>query len=229
MTQTARYTGQIAVHKTPARLLEFIDNLNQAPTTEYASIHAGSTRPHEVGGRRVYSNIRLVAQDYSRKGEPSTRVTANISPIAALFIAEAASSNRDSFLFESTKIFGTPDEKGYSPMAKLWITRESTTKDGEVLRRPWKIDIENGKGVKHTSENGGTSCERGTYVQEKKVALLFTDFEFYELLTAVKRFIKLWEALYGANLIKEGRNEREMSRVAYQNNKTIDEQNIWEE
>lgn len=226
MTTLSLRPGQIAVHKTPVKLIEFIDNLNQAPTAEYASIHAGYTRPYEVEGKRVYSNIKLVAQDYTHKdkGEPSVRVTANLSPTEALYIAEAANSNRSSFQFETIKIFGNPDNEGYSPMVKLWITRESTTKDGETLKRPWKIDIENGKGIKTETQNGGSCCKRGTYVQEKKVALLFTDLEFYEILTGVKRFIVLWEALYGAKLIGEGRNLREISRAEYHNNKDTEGQ-----
>ena len=42
-----RITGQIAVHKTDKKLLEFIDGLNLAPLHDYAAIHAGAVRPHE--------------------------------------------------------------------------------------------------------------------------------------------------------------------------------------
>jgi len=190
-------------------LLEFIDNLNPAPLQDYAAIHAGAVRPYEQDGQRIYSVIRLVAQDYSRKGEHSIRVKANISPEDALYFAAMVKTGVKDFKFESVKIFGNPDNHGYSAMTKLWINRNETTADGEPLIRPWKVDIENGKGKKANGKNGGAYCQSGSYALEKKVSLNFTDYEFFKLLCAVERYINLWEFAHGTKLVKDGRIARE--------------------
>ena len=204
-----RITGQIAVHKTDKKLLEFIDNLNPAPLQDYAAIHAGAVRPYEKGGQRIYSVIRIVAQDYSRKGENSIRAKANISPEDALYFAATVKAGVMDFKFESIKIYGNPDNHGYCPMTKLWINRSEATADGEALNRPWKVDVENGKGKKAQGKNGGAYCQSGSYVLEKKVFLNFTDYEFFKLLSAVERYINLWEIVHGTKLVKEGRTARE--------------------
>jgi hypothetical protein len=205
-----RITGQIAVHKTDKKLLEFIDNLNPAPMQDYAAIHAGAVRPYEKDGQRVYSVIRIVAQDYSRKGEPSVRAKANIAPEEALYLYETIKSGAKDFNFEAVKIFGSPDKQGFCPMTKLWISRSETTHSGEALTRPWKVDIENGKGRKAHGKNGGAFCQSGSYVLEKKAFLNFTDCEFFKLLCAVERYIRIWEMVHGAKLLKDGRSARDM-------------------
>ena len=204
-----RITGQIAVHKTDKKLLEFIDSLNLAPIQDYAAIHAGAVRPHEKDGQRVYSVIRIVAQDYSRKGELSVRVKANIAPEEALYIAAMLKTGVKDFKFEAVKIFGNPDNQDFCPMTKLWITRSDTTASGETLNRPWKVDIENGKGRKAHAQNGGAYCQSGSYALEKKVFLNFTDYEFFKLMCAVERYISVWEMVHGCKLLKEGRSARD--------------------
>ena len=204
-----RISGQIAVHKTDKKLLEFIENLNLAPVQDYAAIHAGVVRPCEKDGQRVYSVIRLVAQDYSRKGEPSVRVKVNISPEEALYIAHMLKTGVQDFKFEAIKIFGNPDKGGYCPMTKLWINRNATTDSGEAIKYPWKVDIENGRGRKAQGKNGGAYCLGGSYVLDKKVFLNFTDYEFFKLFCAVERFITVWEMVHGAKLIKDGRAARD--------------------
>jgi hypothetical protein len=204
-----RVTGQIAIHKTDKKLLEFIDGLNPAPLQDYASLHAGAVRPYEKDGQRIYSVIRIVAQDYSSKGEPSVRAKANISPVEARHIYETVKSGAGEFKFEAVKIFGGSDGQGFCPMTKLWITRSKTTAEGEVLGRPWKVDVENGRGIKAQGKNGGAYCQGGSYALEKKVFLNFTDCEFFGLMCAVERYISIWEIAYGTKLIKEGRLARD--------------------
>jgi len=204
-----RIAGQIAIHKTDKKLLEFIDGLNPAPLQDYASLHAGSVRPHEKDGQRIYSVIRIVAQDYSNRAGPSVRAKANISPVEARYIYETAKSGAGEFKFEAVKIFGDPDGQGFCPMTKLWVTRSKTAADGEVLNRPWKVDVENGRGIKAQGKNGGAYCQGGSYALEKKVFLNFTDCEFFGLMCAVERYIYIWEIACGTKLIKEGRSARD--------------------
>ena len=211
--QNERITGQIAVHKTNTKLIEFIDNLNPAPTTDYASIHARAARQNEHEGKRVYSTIRLVAQDYSRKGELSVRVRVNISPAEVFFLASAIKYGAvHGFTYESVKIYGKPDENGYSPVTKLWVTRFKTNEaTAYKVNQPWRVDIENGRGIKAVDENGGLFCQPGTYVQEKKVFVTLSDFEFFSLIVAVERFVNLWEYAHAPTLIREGQTARNES------------------
>ena len=213
MSQNERITGQIAVHKTHTKLIEFIDNLNPAPITDYASIHAGAARPCEHEGKRVYSTIRIIAQDYSRKGELSVRVRANISPAEVAYLASAIKYEPvHGFKYESEKIYGKPDEHGYSPVTKLWVTRFKTDETSvNKPAQPWRVDIENGRGIKTVDENGGTFCQPGTYEQEKKVFLNLSGFEFFSLMVAVERFVNLWEISHAPNLIREGQEARNAS------------------
>jgi hypothetical protein len=205
-----RISGQIAVHKTDKKLLEFIENLNLAPVQDYAAIHAGVVRPCEKDGQRVYSVIRLVAQDYSRKGEPSVRAKVNISPEEALYIANVVKMGEADFKFEAIKIFGNPDKHGFCPMTKLWINRNAVTDNGEAIKYPWKVDIENGRGKKAQGKNGGAYCLSGSYVLDKKVFINLSDYDFFKLMCAVERFITVWEMVHGAKLIKEGRAARDL-------------------
>ena len=204
-----RITGQIAVHRTDKKLLEFIENLNPAPIQDYAAIHAGAVRPYEVNGKRVHSIIRLVAQDYSRKDIPSKRVKANIAPEDALYLASIARAGVKDFKFESIKIFGNPDAFGLCPMTKLWVNRRDVTANGEALINPWNVTIENGKGIKAQNKSGGSFCQGGSYVLEKRVFMHFTDYEFFKLICAVERFIQAWEIAHGVTLVKEGRHARD--------------------
>jgi hypothetical protein len=208
-----RITGQIAVHKTDKKLLEFIDNLNAAPMQDYAAIHAGAVRPFEKDGQRVYSVIRIVAQDYSRRGENSIRAKVNIAPEEALYLAEAVKKGVKDFKFEAVKIFGSPDNGGLCPMTKLWINRSETTTDGEILNRPWKVDVENGRGRKAQGKNGGAYCQGGSYILDKKVFLNFTDYEFFKLMCAVERYIRIWEFVNGSPLVRTGRSMRDSQFV----------------
>lgn len=210
-----RITGQIAVHKTDKKLLEFIDGLNPAPMQDYATIHAGAVRPYEKDGQRVYSVIRLVAQDYSRKGEPSVRVKANIAPEEARYLAQMVKNGVEKFMFNAVKIFGNPDKQGLCPVTKLWVSRSVNAADGETLLNPWKVDIENGRGRKANAKNGGSYCQSGSYVLEKKVYLNFTDCEFFKLMCAVERFIGIWEISHGAKLVKDGRSARDAQYTQY--------------
>ncbi|MCL2776108.1 MAG: hypothetical protein FWD71_22615, partial [Oscillospiraceae bacterium] len=134
---------QIAVYKTDKKLIEFNDKLNAAPIATYAHIHAQAD--DSDNGKKIYSNIGIVLQDYSNgTGDNIIRVAANISPDEAEYIFSRLYSGVEKFEFAADKIFGQPDEKGYSKMTKLKIIRSTTGSDGKPRNYPWYIEIENG-------------------------------------------------------------------------------------
>jgi len=196
---------QIAVYKTDKKLIEFNDKLNVAPITTYAHIHAQADDGED--GRRVYSNIGIVLQDYSNgTGDKTIRVTANISPDEAQYIHSRINACSEKFEFTSDKIFGQPDEKGYSRMTKLKILRSNVGSDGKPRNYPWYIECENGKGIAEKNKTGGTYCRSKSFVSESKVYINLNDLDFFKLMNRVSSYIRIWESQYGASLMVTGKN-----------------------
>jgi hypothetical protein len=194
---------QIAVYKTDKKLIEFNDKLNSAPMTTYAHIHAQADDGE--AGRNIYSNLGIVLQDYSNgTGDKTVRVTANISPDEAQYIFGKVKANVEKFEFALDKIFGTPDDSGYSKVTKLKILRAPTDKDGKPRNYPWYIECENGKGVAEKNKTGGTYLKGQSFVSENKVYVNLNDLDFFKLLNRVVSYIKIWESQYGASLMISG-------------------------
>ena len=210
--------GQIAVYKTDKKLVEFIDQLNAAPIQDYAAVHAGTVRPTQTAeGKRIYSNIGIVVQNYGNKENgKSIRAKANISPEEALFIALKCQSFVPMFDFKTMKIYGEPDGAGYALVTHLHIVRHPDVgTDGEARRYPWEISVENGKGKKGYNKQGGTYCVSGSYVKEKQVSIYLSELDFFKMTCALLRFITQWENAHAPKLIREGRLAREASWAAY--------------
>ena len=195
---------QISVYKTDKKLIEFIDKLNSAPFQTYAHMHA---KAEDAGnGRKIYSNIGIVLQDYTNsKDENTIRVTANISPDEAQYIFNRVNAGVEKFEFNSDKIFGKADEKGYSKMTKLKIMRVSVDKDGKPRNCPWYIEIDNGRAVAEKNKTGGTYCKRDSFVSENKVYININDLDFFKLMNRVSSYIHLWESQYAAPSMITGR------------------------
>ena len=79
--------------------------LKDTPEKSYAHIHAQADEAPD--GRKIYSNIGIVLQDYSAgTGDSTVRVTANISPDEAQYIHSRAQACVEKFEFAASKIFG---------------------------------------------------------------------------------------------------------------------------
>ena len=211
-TNETRISRQIAVYKTDKKLIEFNDNLNAAPVTAYAHLHAQADRVFAEGenyenGRKIYSTIRVVLQDYSNgTGDNTVRVTANISPDEAQFIYSRINACVEKFEFTSDKIFGQKDENGYAKVTKLRIVREPVGSDGKPRNYPWCITIENGRGVAEKNKTGGTYCKKDSFVSDAKVYINLNDLDFFKQVNRVSSYITIWESQYGASLMITGRN-----------------------
>ena len=215
-------TGQIAVYKTDKKLVEFIDQLNPAPLQDYAAIHAGVTRPCiNAEGRRVYSNIGIVVQNYGDKQDgKSIRAKANISPEEALYVAlnsqGAVMGLLPVFEYKTMKIFGEADNYGYSHVTHLRIVKHpAIDQDGTPRRYAWEISVENGKGRKGHNKQGGTYCISGSYLKEKQVSVFLSELDFYKMTCALQRYITQWENAYAPKLIRDARAIKEAERTAF--------------
>ncbi len=137
-------SGQIAVCKTDKTLLELWDSLKPASELFPAHIHAAGEKA-EMGERSL---IRLNMLDYSSgTGEKTVSVYANISPEEARYVYSALFCHLPDFAFSQDKIFGEPDEKGYSIVTKLQIARYDVDQKGNKRNYPWYVEIQNGAGV----------------------------------------------------------------------------------
>lgn len=197
---------QIAVYKTDKKLVEFIDKLNPAPITNYAHIHAQADDSGD--GKKVYSLIQIVLQDYSNgTGDKTVRVTANISPGEARFIYSRADACVEKFEFSSDKIFGEKDDGGYSKVTKLTIRRATVGSDGKPRNYPWYLECENGRGIAEKNQNGGSYCKKGSFISDKKVFANLTDLDFFVRINDVVNYIRVWESQYGASVMISGKTE----------------------
>ena len=191
----------ISVYQTDKRLIELRDKLNSATPENYAKLHGG-----EENGKKIYSNIGVVLLDYSNgTGSNTVKVYVNVSPEDIFWLNCALSQGRQEFLMEQQKIFGLPDENGYSKCTKLRIVREGVDKSGAVRRYPWCISAENGLGIAAKTAIGGTFCKGGTYKCTSKAYIMVSDEDLFRLVNRAARYIELFERTYCPSVIEAGR------------------------
>lgn len=143
------------------------------------------------------SLIRLNMLDYSSgTGEKTVSVYANISPEEARYIYSALSCHLLDFGFSQDKIFGEPDEKGYSIVTKLQIARYDVDQKGNKRNYPWYVEIQNGAGVSVRNANGGRYCKKDSYVCRRKVRMFLSDRDMFVLFCRADSYIRAFEMEY---------------------------------
>ena len=196
--------NQIAIYMTNKKLVEFNDKLKPAPIEYYAHIHA---QGEKVGdGSRPRSCIGMVLQDYSNgTGEKTVRVMANLSPEFFRYALSRVQLGVEHFEFMEDKIFGKPDENGMSYVTKVSIKRASVDKTGRPRNYPWCVMVENGRGIKETTQTGGIHMKKGSYVKGPSVFVNINDYDFFTLMVQTCRYIEAWELANGPKQIREAK------------------------
>lgn len=186
-------SGQIAVCKTDKALLELWDSLKPASELFPAHIHASGERT-EAGERSL---IRLNMLDYSSgTGENTVSVYANISPEETKYIYSALFCHLRDFSFPQDKIFGEPDENGYSIVTKLQIVRYDVDQKGNKRNYPWYVEIQNGAGIAVRNVNGGRYCKKDSYICQRKVKMFLSDKDMFVLFCRADSYIRAFELEY---------------------------------
>lgn len=204
---------QIAVYKTDKKLVELLDKLNLAPLDTYAHMHAQGDE--DGNGKRTYSNIGIILQDYSAgTGANTKRVTGNLSPAEVQYIFSRVQNGVSKFDFRTDKIFGAPDENGYASVTKLCIKRADVGSDGKSRNYPWYIEIENGKGIPQKTQIGGTYCQPNSYIAETKVYANINDLDFFKLFSRAVSYIQAWELTHAPAIIRQARKQIEENTQA---------------
>lgn len=193
--------NQIAIYMTNKKLCEFNDKLKVAPLEYYGHIHA---QGEKVNGNRARSCVGIVLQDYSNgTGANTVRVTANLSPEFFSYALSKVTAGVENFEFSEEKIFGEPDDKGLSTVTKVSIKRASVGKDGRPRNYPWCVTVENGRAVKESTATGGCHAKKNSYVRGNFVFVNINDYDFFNLMQRVCRYISVWELTWGPRLIRD--------------------------
>ena len=202
--QNQNVRNSIAVYKTDRKLVELRDKLNPSFWGNYAELHGHA----DVDGNgKVYSNIGVVLYDYSNgTGNNTVKVYVNVTPEDIYWLYNALTSHTENFELEQTKIFGQPDNNGYSQMTKLRIARAGVDKNGDARRYPWCITAENGVGIAQHTKVGGTYCKSGSYQSIRKAFINLSDYDFFRLINRTVRYIAKFENTYCPPIIGDGRN-----------------------
>ena len=184
---------QIAVYKTDKALLELCDSLKPSSRLFPAHIHACGEKAE--GGER--SLIRVNMLDYSKgTGENAIFASDNLTPEDVRYIYSALFSHLLGFDFRQEKIFGEPDENGYSIVRKMTVARYDTDSQGRARRYPWYVEIQNGIGIPAYNANGGTYCQKDSYQCLQKVALFLNDRDMFALFARAEAYIRAFELEY---------------------------------
>ena len=199
-----------------SKLLVFSERLRLSKTKDYAKVHASGEESDDNGWRQ-YSTIGILARDFKRGDGGSIKVDANLSPTEFETLYELIKANINTettvMLHESFKIFGAPNENGYSHVRKLVIGRVLADKNGIPRKSPWYVHVENGIGKKVTAASGGCFCEKGSYICQSRVSVYLTLCEMLGMFADTMRVIRLWEFAFAVPHIKKGRDDLEISRI----------------
>lgn len=208
-------SAQIAVYKTNKKLIEILDKLNPATVGSYAHLHADHMRED---GSRQYSLLGLVLLDYSKgTGDKTVRVSANVTSEDLAYILSQLQQGKDEINFVQEKIFGSVDGvPNGGRVTKTAFRRMSVGQDGKPRNYPWYVEVQNGTALKGSAPTGGTFIQPNSYQMEAKVGINLNDHDMFALLYKVMRYVNIWEAAYGTQLLRQAIQVR---RLQHQNNK----------
>lgn len=197
---------QMSVFTNNKSVIEFINKLKITTPGKGCKIHREDEKD-EKGRKLPNSLVGINMVDYS--ANPSVFVQENITPSQLRELYSEAAMRRNNYTFSGNgeKIFGEPDKDGYSVVRVLKINRQgSFQKNGETIVKnyPWRISIENGKGIKEqNAKTGGFSCKKGSYKKEKEVMINMTDGDFFALCDKAVGFLNAWESAYASSFVKQ--------------------------
>ena len=143
-TYQNRITDQICKIQNDRALIAFYDRLRYAPLGNYAQLHAKGE--YQENGHKVHSLICITIQDYSNgTGDRNIITRFNLAPEQIQFLLTRITSGFQEFEWSQSKIYGNPDQNGYSTAQMFYISRHPYDSKGQPMKSPWKIQIVNGK------------------------------------------------------------------------------------
>ena len=154
----------------------------------------------------IHSLICITIQDYSNgTGDRNIITRFNLAPEQIQFLLTRITSGFQEFEWSQSKIYGNPDQNGYSTAQMFYISRHPYDSKGQPMKSPWKIQIVNGKGIKAQNKNGGSYMQPRSFQSEKTTAIQLTDMDLFTLLKRTDSYISNWETVIAASLINNGK------------------------
>ena len=141
---------QISCFTNNKAVVELINKLKPATPGKGSHLHRSGEK--DANGRSLpNSMIGINLVDYEKN--PSVFVQENLTPAQVKELYQEAIMKRGNYNFSGNgqKIFGNPDENGYSIVRTLKINRQGAfLQNGKTIIKnyPWTITIQNGKGIK---------------------------------------------------------------------------------
>ena len=206
-------TDQICKVQTSKKLIALYDRLRYTSYNSYAQLHAKGE--FEENGHKVHSLIGISIQDYSSgTGDKNIITRFHLAPEQIQFLLSRVTAGFPEFEWSQSKIFGVPDGNGYSTAQQFFISRHVYNNQQEILTSPWRIQINNGKGIKKKNHNGGTYMQAQSFISEKSAFIQLTDMDFYMLLKRADSYIVNWEAYVASFLIQNGKQQLKKQQEA---------------
>lgn len=167
------------------------------------------------------SKIKILLSDYSKgKGASNVFVQANISCEECQQVFEDAKffhhfKIKNKYDLKQVKVFGTyydenKQETDQNIVTKLSIQRIAVDKQGNEMRNPWIITIENGKGK---MVEGRNQLDQSSYTCLKRVSKQLNDFDMIRLFRRADALIKSAELSVFEN------NKNDLFTSTYKENK----------
>ena len=197
-------SDQICKVQNDKKLISFHDRLRAALPGSYAQIHAKGE--FSENNHKVHSLIGVSIQDYSNgTGERNIITRFHLSPEQVQFFLTRLTAGFQEYEWSISKIFGEPDQYGYSTAQQFSISRHARASDGREMKNPWRIQIINGRGIKVQNRNGGSYMQSGSFQMEKSAFILLTAMDLYQLLKRVDAYVTEWERCIAPPLISNGK------------------------
>ena len=152
-------SDQICKIQNDKKLISFHDRLRAALPGSYAQLHAKGE--FSENNHKIHSLIGVSIQDYSNgTGERNIITRFHLSPEQVQFFLTRLTAGFQEFEWSISKIFGEPDQYGYSTAQQFSISRHARASDGREMKNPWRIQIINGRGSKYRIETAAPICSR---------------------------------------------------------------------
>ena len=210
-----RISPQICKVQTDRKLIAVYDQLKCAALTHYAQLHAKGE--YKENDHKANSLIKVTIQDYSNgTGDKNVIAQFNLAPEQIQFILTRITAGFQEFEWNTEKIFGTPDAQGYCTAQKFYISRHAHDRNGQPMKRPWYLQIQNGKGIKVQNTNGGSYMQGKSFQIQKNAFIQLTDMDLYTLLKRTDSYITNWEACMAPSLIANGKQAYEKQQQDWQ-------------
>ncbi len=132
-TYRNRITDQICKIQNDRALIAFYDRLRYAPLGNYAQLHAKGE--YQENGHKVHSLICITIQDYSNgTGDRNIITRFNLAPEQIQFLLTRITSGFQEFEWSQSKIYGNPDQNGYSTAQMFYISRHPYDSKGQPMK-----------------------------------------------------------------------------------------------